>query len=141
MPGFDELDDRGTVRVLIADDDRLFAESLMALLAEDERIEVVGQAGSGQEALELVEALRPDLVVMDLTMAGMNGLEATRRLRETHPRTLVLVLTGSTDLADFRAATEVGAAGFLTKNSLSTDVATTILALTAFAGAARLTSS
>ena len=135
------LDGRGTVRVLVADDDPLFAESLMTLLAENEGIEVVGQAGSGKEALELVEALRPDIVVMDLTMAGMTGLEATRRVRETHPQTLVLVLTGSTDLADFRAATEAGAAGFLTKNSLSSDVATTILELAAFAGVARLTSS
>jgi DNA-binding NarL/FixJ family response regulator len=134
-----EANDNGRlVRVLIADDHRLFADGLRMLLAADDRIDIIGQADSGEEAVRLVDALRPDLVLMDLAMPGVSGVEATRRIRETHPDTLVLILTGSAEAADLDAARASGAAGFLTKTSLSSDVASAILGLAAFVGVSRV---
>ena len=74
------------VRVLIADDQRLFAESLMTVLGEDDRIDVVGIAGNGREAVDLALELQPDVVLMDLNMPLLDGFEATREIRETAKR-------------------------------------------------------
>jgi DNA-binding NarL/FixJ family response regulator len=104
------------VRVLIADDDALFAASLMSVLGEDDRVDIVGVAANGEEAVKLANELRPDVILMDLRMPVMDGLEATRRIRETHPSTQILLLTG-TDApieADVAAA---GATAFLRKES------------------------
>lgn len=131
------LDGAGPVRTLVVDDDRVFTEALVEQLGADGRIEVIGQARTGEEALALVEELRPQLVLMDLAMPGMAGLAATRRIRNAHPETVVLVLTGSTAGEDVRSASEAGAAGFLTKDSLASEVASAILGLASFAGAER----
>ena len=104
------------VRVLIADDHRLFATSLMSVLSEDDRVEVVGIAGDGAEALRLAGELRPDVVLMDLRMPVMDGLEATRRIRDAHPATQILLLT-ATDSPIEQEATEAGATAFLRKES------------------------
>ena len=71
-----------SVRILIADDHRLFAESLMSALSEDDRVDVVGLAGNGQEAVDLGLELQPDVILMDLRMPMLDGFEATWRLRE-----------------------------------------------------------
>lgn len=112
----------GVVRVLIADDQRLFAENLRAALTMDERIEVVGIARDGAEALELASALLPDLVLMDLQMPVMGGLEATRKIRAGGGRTQVIVLTGVGTSADAQEARTAGAAGYITKDRMAVDL-------------------
>src|SRR5262245_42564898 len=101
------------VRLLIADDERLFAESLMALLTEAETIDVVGIAQNGIEAVELADSLQPDVILMDLKMPVMDGLEATRRIREAGNDARILILTG-TDRGSEEAAA-AGASAFLCK--------------------------
>ena len=103
------------VRVLLADDHRLFAESLMAVLSEDERVEVVGIAENGQEAVELAGELQPDVILMDLRMPVMDGLEATRRIRETGLPVQILLLTGTESPVGAEDAAEAGANAFVRK--------------------------
>jgi DNA-binding NarL/FixJ family response regulator len=103
------------VRILIVDDHRLFAESLMALLSEDERFEVVGTAHDGAEAVELATQLQPDVILMDLKMPVMDGLEATRRIREIGLRSQVLILTGTDSAVGSEEVAEAGANGYLRK--------------------------
>ena len=103
------------VRVLLADDQRLFAESLMAVLSEDERVEVVGIADNGEEAVRLAAELQPDVILMDLKMPVMDGLEATRRIRETGLPVQILLLTGTETPVRAEDAAEAGATAFLRK--------------------------
>ena len=115
------------IRVLIADDHRLFAEALEAILAGDHRVEVVGRARDGQEAVELAAQLRPDVVLMDISMPVMDGVEATRRLRETRPSACVLMLTGSNAAADVDRSRDAGAAGYVTKDRIASELVDAIL--------------
>jgi len=103
------------LRVLIADDHRLFAESLRALLCEDERVEVVGIAQTGDEAVRLATRLLPDIVLMGFSMPGLDGMEATRRINELDLPCRVLLLTGDQDDDVAAHAHEAGAAGFVRK--------------------------
>jgi DNA-binding NarL/FixJ family response regulator len=119
------------VRVLLADDHRLMREGTAALLAGDERIEVVGMAGDGAEALALAERRRPDVVLLDLNMPGMDGLQACARLRGmgSPPAPEVLMLTVSEEEPDLYAALRVGAAGYLTKDVPPADLIEAVLAV------------
>jgi DNA-binding NarL/FixJ family response regulator len=103
------------VRLLLADDHRLFAESLMSVLSEDERVEVVGIAGNGEEAVQLAAELEPDVILMDLKMPVMDGLEATRKIRETGLPVQILMLTGTDTQVGAEDAAEAGANAFLRK--------------------------
>jgi len=105
------------VRVLIVDDQTVVREGLAAILGTDPEIEAVGLAGNGQQALELVPEVKPDLVLMDLKMPVLNGVQATRRLHKTYPQVRVLVLT--TYAADdwVLDAIAAGAAGYLLKDT------------------------
>ena len=116
------------VRVLLADDHRLMREGTAALLGADERIEVVGLACDGREALALAERRRPDVVLLDLNMPEVDGLEACARLRkEGGPE--VLMLTVSEEEPDLYAALRVGAAGYLTKDVPPAELIEAVLAV------------
>jgi DNA-binding NarL/FixJ family response regulator len=107
-----------TVRVLIADDNVLFARTLEAILEDDDRFEVIGKAKDGVEAVELAESLHPDVVLMDITMPRVDGLEATRRLRELGSPAHVVVLTESDFPGDIVRAQRSGADGYVPKTRL-----------------------
>jgi DNA-binding NarL/FixJ family response regulator len=101
--------------VLIADDHRLFAESLMASLCEDERIDVVGIAENGAEAFDLASTLQPDLILMDVRMPVLDGLDATRRIREAGLQSKIIILTGTNRSLNGSQASEAGANAFVRK--------------------------
>jgi DNA-binding NarL/FixJ family response regulator len=115
------------VRVLIADDHRLFAEALHAILRSDGRIDVVGLAASGDEAVEKAKELEPDVVLMDISMPGLNGVEATREIRATQKNVQVLMVTGSDASQDLDAARTAGAAGYVTKDRIAAELIGAIL--------------
>jgi DNA-binding NarL/FixJ family response regulator len=117
------------VRVLIADDEPLFVETVEALLAGDDRVEVVGRAGSGPEAVDMSLALEPDVILMDISMPVFDGIEATRRIRLEQPDACILVLTGSSISADVDRSRQAGVAAFLTKDRLGSQLVEAILEL------------
>src|ERR671935_591266 len=108
----------GRIRVLLADDDELFLESLRPLVEGQEELEVVATAGDGLAAIELVDELRPDAVVMDLHMPLLDGVTAVTRLRRDHPSLCLIALTGDHAPELHRAAKESGADDVLLKNEL-----------------------
>lgn len=118
------------LRVLIADDHRLFAEALQAILATDERIEVVGQASDGSEAVALARTLSPDVVLMDVSMPVLDGFEATREIRAGNEDTRVLMLTGSNSRADVDRSREAGASGYITKDRIASELVAVIVEVT-----------
>jgi DNA-binding NarL/FixJ family response regulator len=102
---------------VIADDQRLFRLGLARLLSTDLRIEVVGLAADGDEAVHQCEQLRPDVVLLDIRMPGLGGLEATRRILALDPGAKVVILTASVSDGDVAAAFESGASGYVLKDS------------------------
>jgi DNA-binding NarL/FixJ family response regulator len=115
------------IDVLIADDHQLFAETLEALLETDDRIDVVGHAHDGREAVERAVKLRPDVVLMDIDMPVMDGFEATRRIRERDAGACILMLTGSNAREDVDRARQAGAAGYVTKDRIAAELVNAIL--------------
>ena len=115
------------VRVLVADDEPLFIENVQSLVAHDDRVDVVGRATNGQEAVDLAIALAPDVILLDLLMPMLDGIEATRQIREQLPEACVLILTGSSISADVERAREAGVAAFLTKDRIGTQLVESIL--------------
>jgi DNA-binding NarL/FixJ family response regulator len=118
---------QGPARVLIADDEPLFVDTVRALLSGDDRVEVVGTAANGHDAVDLAVALDPDVTLMDISMPMLDGIEATRRIRERLPDACVLVLTGSSISADVDRARQAGVAAFLTKDRIGTQLVDAIL--------------
>jgi len=118
---------REKIKVLIADDHRLFAEALTAILATDDRIEVVGQAHDGERAVELAAAEKPDVVLMDIQMPKLDGVEAAKRIRKKRKSPQVLMLTGSSSSADVARAREAGVAGYVTKDRIASELIDAIL--------------
>lgn len=107
----------GRIRILIAEDHAVVREALAALLRAGGAIEVVGSAADGHEAVRRAQELRPDVVLMDAVMPGLNGVEATRQIRRQLPRTRVLMLTGYGDDERVLASLEAGASGYVMKRS------------------------
>jgi DNA-binding NarL/FixJ family response regulator len=128
------------VRILIADDHRLFAESLMAALSEDERVDVIGIAENGQEAVETALELRPDVILMDLRMPVVDGFDATRRLREAGSDARILILTGTDEPIGTENALAAGASGFIRKEQTLVELKSVLFeaaVLAALLGASR----
>jgi DNA-binding NarL/FixJ family response regulator len=109
--------DREVVRVLVVDDHAVFAEALMLTLGIDDRIEVVGSASSGREAVSLAEALNPDVVLMDVHMPSMDGIEATRHVRRVSPRSRVVIVSAARSPELAAHARLAGAERYLTKDT------------------------
>ncbi len=105
------------LRVLIADDHPLFRKGMRALLTATPGTEVVGEATTGQEAIELAAALQPDVILMDLQMPGINGIEATRQILHTSPHIRILVVTLFEDDASIFTALRAGARGYILKDA------------------------
>jgi DNA-binding NarL/FixJ family response regulator len=116
-------------RVLVADDHQLMREGTAALLAADPRLEVVGLARDGREALSLTAKRAPDVVLLDLNMPVLGGLEACAQMRRDHPDTAVLVLTVSEEEPDLYAALRVGASGYLVKDMPPSELVEAVLAV------------
>ncbi|MGY1424945.1 response regulator [Lysobacter sp. A289] len=119
----------GNIRVLIADDHTLVRESLVGLLQADGDVQVVAQAANGLETLEQAAATHPDIVVTDLTMPGLNGIEVVRRLRESLPNTKVLVLTMHQEDEYVLQAVRAGASGYLVKDSAASELLAAVRSL------------
>ena len=103
------------MRILVVDDHSLFRDGIVSLL-EAADFDVVGQVGTGIEALSATRKLQPDVVLLDISMPEMNGLEALRKIREQNPDTQVVILTVSDDDADLLEAIQAGANGYLLKS-------------------------
>jgi DNA-binding NarL/FixJ family response regulator len=117
------------ITVLIADDHRLFADALEAILETDGRFEVVGKAHDGESAVRLAGTTKPDVVLMDIAMPGVDGVEATRRIRKRRKSTAVLILTGSNARSDVDRARRAGAAAYVTKDRIASQLVEAIVEL------------
>ena len=115
-------------RVLIADDSQLFGDAIELILEADERIEVVGRALDGAQAVTLARELDPDVVLLDISMPGVGGIEAIEAMLRDDASRRVLVLTGSADPADREKAQEAGAVGYLTKEQIANELVPGVLA-------------
>jgi DNA-binding NarL/FixJ family response regulator len=116
-------------RVLIADDQTLFRAGLARLLNEDSRVEVVGQALDGQDAVKQAAKLKPDVVLMDLKMPGVDGIEATRQITEADPGIRILILTTFDTDSNVIQALKAGASGYVLKDSTADAITSSIVAV------------
>ena len=118
----DESDSSTMIHVLLADDHDILRQGLKMLLSMQQGIQVVGEARTGQEAIVMAKELRPDVVVMDITMPNMDGLEACQIIRKEQPTTQVLMLTMHESEEYFLQALRMGAAGYLVKKAAPSDL-------------------
>jgi two-component system nitrate/nitrite response regulator NarL len=103
-------------RVVLAEDHPMARRAIRSLLNEDEAFILIGEATNGKEAIQLTEESQPDVILMDINMPEMNGLEATRIIKQRYPNTKIVILTVSDDVADLFSAIQYGAQGYLLKN-------------------------
>jgi NarL family two-component system response regulator LiaR len=120
------------IRILVVDDHIRVHESITLAIKAFDDLEIVGHGSNGHEAIQLCGELFPDIIIMDVIMPGMNGLEATKIIHETHPGIRILALSSFQDIEAARGMMEAGASGYLLKNSSIDDLAQTIR--TVFAG-------
>ena len=117
------------IKVLLAEDHIVVREGIRELIQGEDDMEVVGEAGDGAEAIELVSQVEPDVVLMDIAMPKLNGIEATRRIKESHPSVSILILTAYDSEEFIFALVEAGAAGYLLKNVQGREVLNSIRAV------------
>jgi DNA-binding NarL/FixJ family response regulator len=117
------------IRVLLADDHALVRRGFRMILSSQPDFEIIGEAGNGREALEFALQQKPDVVVMDVAMPELNGIEATRRISEALPRTRVLALSMHKDAVYVREILRAGARGYLLKDSSDTDLLSAVRAV------------
>jgi len=117
------------IKVLLAEDHIVVREGIRELIQGENDMEVVGEAGDGTEAIELVSQVEPDVVLMDIAMPKLNGIEATRRIKESHPSVSILILTAYDSEEFIFALVEAGAAGYLLKNVQGREVLNSIRAV------------
>jgi DNA-binding NarL/FixJ family response regulator len=110
------------LRLLLVEDHELVREGVRVLVGAQGDMEVVGEAGDGRTAIRLAEELRPDIVVMDISMSDMNGLQATERLKQLRPEIKILTLTRHTDVGFLQQLLGAGASGYVLKQSASTEL-------------------
>jgi NarL family two-component system response regulator LiaR len=111
-----------TIRILVVDDHEVVRKGIRSLLATEAEMQVVGEASNGREAIELAETLRPDVIIMDLVMPEVDGLEAIGRIRSRHPRCRILVLTSFGGDHKLFPALKAGAVGYLLKDTSPEDL-------------------
>jgi len=109
-------------RILIADDHAVLREGIRRVLEEEKDFEIVGEAGDGEEAVRLGSELKPDVVIMDIVMPKLSGVEATRLIKQASPTITVLILTAYSDMRYIIGLLEAGACGYLLKNTHGSDI-------------------
>jgi len=117
------------IRILLADDHAVVRQGFRMILAAHPDMEIVGEAGNGREAVELAERLKPEVVVMDVSMPELNGIEATRRLAASMPHSRVLALSMHKDSVYVREILRAGARGYLLKDSVADDLVSAVRAV------------
>ncbi|MEJ5369969.1 MAG: response regulator transcription factor [Bryobacteraceae bacterium] len=117
------------IRILLADDHSMVRQGFRRILEAQEEFEIAGEASDGRQAVELAQQLRPDVVVMDVAMPGLNGIEATRRICESSPRTRVLALSMHRDSVYVREILRAGARGYLLKDAFDADLVAAVRAV------------
>jgi DNA-binding NarL/FixJ family response regulator len=120
---------REKIRILLADDHAVVRQGFKMILATQPDMEIVGEAGNGREALDLAGQLQPDVIVMDVAMPELNGIEATRRVADLSPRSRVLALSMHKDSVYVREILRAGARGYLLKDAISSDLLAAVRAI------------
>jgi DNA-binding NarL/FixJ family response regulator len=119
----------GKIRILVVDDHAIMREGIRALLGIHDNIEVIGEASEGKEAVEKAQELMPDMVIMDIAMPGMDGLEATRRIRKKNEKIKVLILTQHDNKEYILSVIKAGASGYVPKRALGSELVSAIRAV------------
>jgi DNA-binding NarL/FixJ family response regulator len=117
------------IRVMLVDDHAIMRDGIRALLSLHNDLEIVGEASEGQKAVDKSRELMPDVIVMDIAMSGMDGLEATRRIAKQSPKTKVLILSQHDEKEYILSAIKAGCAGYMPKRALSSELVTAIRAV------------
>ncbi len=129
VPQVTETTETGPIRILLVDDHPLVRRALRDILEKEPDLEVIGEAGDGVEALSMVKELSPDVVIMDISMPNLNGVEATKQIKSTNELVVVLILTVHTDVETIFSILQAGAGGYLVKSVFGPEVVHTVRAV------------